>query len=137
MNSIFNGLFIKTLKGVPGHSFLDIDKIDVSLIRDIHYRKRLFRILNFNKPYTLTIEYSLPQNTLSPIPILNLNGTVGSFIFINSTEYERLITKRYATEEEVKSEINEIKELQNKIEKLKENLKKDLLEKLINDKKLV
>lgn len=137
-----SNIFTKILKTIPNYSG---NKIDTDFIKDVYYKKRLFRIFEFDKPYTLYIKYYCPKKVLKPLPISamsSLSGMTGNVILNESIEYEHLISKRYATKEailfdikeirKIQSEIEECKKLQGEIEEYKECLKHKILEKFIN-----
>ena len=96
-----------TLKGVNGWSALDISKIDIAKIIKISYHKRSFCIFDADHPYTLRIEYHNPRESLKIVPVYGPKGHYSSTI-IPIVELTSDITKRYKTEEDVKSEIGEI-----------------------------
>lgn len=125
---MFTGIFFKTLRGSNGWSRAKLSTVDVTLIKDVDYHKRLFMFFDRNKPYALTIKYHTPIDMVTLIPII---GTRGVFIVVTqSVKLNRNITKRYETEEEVKSEIREIDELQRQVEEIKENHRRELLNKI-------
>jgi hypothetical protein len=96
-----------TLRGIKGWSDLNIRKIDVMKVVDITHRKRLFCIFNQGHPWSLTIEYDEPVEIL--VPIFMAGNLIGYMPSEESTQY---ITKRYRTERDVLTEINEIKRKQ-------------------------
>lgn len=116
IRNMFEGIFFKTLKGSNGWSSLKLNKLDVTLIKDVHYHKRLFRIFDRNKPYTLTIKYTLSIHSQNP------RDTI--------MQFDHVITKRYETEEGVHDEILDILDLQKQIKGLKEIHRHELLAKL-------
>lgn len=77
------------LNGVAGWSIgSGVKKIDASKVKNMTYRKRLFRVFNRDKPFSLEIEYYF-GNKLMPFNYYT-------------------ITKRYSSEMEVQREIRTI-----------------------------
>ena len=91
------GLIFHTLKGINGWSRLQINKLDVYKIIKYKYEKREFTIFDHEYPYTLSINY------YDPIQTLGVTFTFGiPFIPVllpNYVKIEHIITKRYKTEE--------------------------------------
>lgn len=91
------------LNGSPGWSRVAISNIDITKITNISYRKRLFRIFDRDKLYSLEIEYQdFPYN----FPIFD------KYRYTSLSEYmtdRHMITKRYAFEHNVKHDFHEIK----------------------------
>jgi len=109
MNNRLRGAFYQnlknpvyhTLKGFPGWSALNLQKIDLTRLVDMSYCKRSFMIMDRDLPYTLYIRYENPKTPYLIVPM------IGS-VFVET------ISKRYKTEDDVKSEILEILEITDK-----------------------
>ena len=106
------GIVFHTLRGSPGWSSMNIERIDVSRVSRIGYQERLFTIFDKDKPNTLNIEYYFPETQITVNPVM---GGKGGFAVSNTTILNHPITKRYETEEMV---LEEIWMIQNKIRKL-------------------
>jgi hypothetical protein len=121
------GLIFHTLKGKLGWSHLKIIHIDVYKIIEINYHKRLFCIFNKDHPYTLTIEYDEPKESIGFNYGINSNGGTTTMITreVNLTQQ---ITKRYKTEMDVKNEMEEIKKKQQRIKLLKQTFVNQMIE---------
>lgn len=107
------------LKGVNGWSSCNLQKIDVSFVNEISYRKRLFSFLQKEYPYSLTIEYNIPREYITVSPIF---GGKGGFTINKQVDLTQLITKRYKTENQCMEEISKIKQKQEQIKKFNEYL---------------
>ena len=104
------GFIFQTLKGSEGLSKCPISRLDVSRIQKIQYRKRLFRIFDRDKPFTLQVEYFSPHNVRKINPTIMFLGSGGIGASLGSeVENTEIITKRYSTEKDVKKEISQYK----------------------------
>jgi len=106
------GVLFHTLKGSPGWSDLAIKNIDIARVISVSHNKRLFKIFDRDKPYTLDIEYYLPSVRSGVAPSF---GRHVSITVYSEPVVEHNITKRYETKELV---LKEIKDINNKIKKL-------------------
>ena len=100
------GILKHTLRGLNGWSLLCIKEIDVMKVVEIAHRRRLFCIFDREYPWTLTIEYNEPTESIEPV------YTTGGAGFTISVELTQSITKRYQTERQVLTEISQIKRKQ-------------------------
>lgn len=105
------GLLYHTLKGSNGWSTLAISTIDVAKVLKMTCHKRLFMICDRDLPYTLTIRYDEPKETIGFAPTTR----PGVITVYNETQLEQTITKRYKTEQELLDEVTEIKKKQQQI----------------------
>jgi len=108
----FAGVLFHTLKGTPGWSRLSIKNIDIARVLSISHSKRLFKIFDRDKPYTLEIKYYLPSVQTGVAPSFGRNV---SFTVYSEPILEHNITKRYETEQTV---LKEVEDINNKIKKL-------------------
>jgi hypothetical protein len=97
---MFRNLIFHTLKGKNGLSLLDLKRIDVSRVKDMTCRERVFCIMDKEYPFVLTIEYA--YNFFDRRE--NVRFYEEDFSDLNN----ETITKRYKTEDEVNQEISEI-----------------------------
>lgn len=117
---MIEGVFFHTLKGINGLSYLNISCIDISKIKSMTYRRRLFCIFEKDYPFTLEIIYKEPKTEIRINPVLAGNN-VGAGLH-QYTSFTQIITKRYKCENDVFDEIKEIKRkeelMKNKINEL-------------------
>lgn len=119
---IANVLFHR-LKGAKGWSMYSPENtLDVANIVNIHVNKRLFSIFDRDKPYTLWISYYNPEEEISPMFGIGINGypTVGVY---SKTKLYHDITARYSTKEEAENDMKDIMAKQEKLEKIQEQLR--------------
>lgn len=128
------GILFHTLKGSKGWSTCDIVKVDVARITKMEYDRRLFCLLDMDKPFTLQLTYYLPQVESRVAPVWNFGHSMGA-AFVNETTLERLITKRYGSEDEVKQEILEIERKMEKVDRVCRKLAAAGDNRLINDER--
>lgn len=114
------GILFHTLKGKPGWGRLALEEIDVCKIQNMTYFKRLFCIFDRDHPYTLSIVYNQPFETIQLINGINSNGGVTTTL-VNKVVLTQQITRRYQTEESARKEIEDI---QQKIRKMNDYKKK-------------
>ena len=105
LNKMFRGVFMKTLKGSAGLYRYDISRIDVAFVGETYCCKRLFMIFDQDYPFLLKIPYF-------------------------ESGHFAIITRRYATKQEVDAEVQEINEMKMQIHKLQEMRKKEYLSRL-------
>lgn len=108
MMNLLKGVVFHNLKGAPGWFGKVFTKIDVARVCTAEKHKRLFCILDRDKPYKLKISY---------------------YDQVNGSALINTITKRYATVAEVDDEIDQI---QTKISKLDMHVK-TMCDAIIND----
>src|SRR5689334_18355327 len=106
----FQSLIFHELKGIPGWSGVNKKIIDVAMVKEINFRKRLFRLIDREYPYTLNILYYDPHFGTSVFT------TGGRRVNVSEAFCESYITRRLKSEHECLSEFNEIIEKQNKLE---------------------
>jgi len=106
------GVLFHNLKGSPGWSDLAIKNIDIARVLSVSHSKRLFKIFDRDKPYTLEIKYYLPGSQTGIAPSFGRGTSVTVY---NEPITEQIITKRYETRQMV---LKEIQDINNKIEKL-------------------
>lgn len=107
-----NSNIFHVLKGIPSWSILNINKIDVTKVKDIYYTSRIIKIFDKEYNYTLTIEYKESKKVLRSYPLMVPGGAIP--MFRTDTKKTQFITKRYKTEIECKNEIEEIRSKQMK-----------------------
>ena len=115
---MIHNLLFHTLKSIKAWSDLSLVKIDVAIVLDISYNKRLFMIWDRSYPYTLYIKYAEPKEYIGTYPVIGTNGTT----IIHNVTLTQVITKRYRSEKEVQEEIDQIAQKQNKLNDLVKSL---------------
>ncbi len=103
---MLEGILLHTLKGIPG------GVIDISKVIKSGWCKRVFCILQRDRPYKLWIEYNEPIMTLQAKPIYTTNGGVGIATFSSYTPTKTL-EYRYKSEKDVIEDLIEIHKKQN------------------------
>lgn len=108
-----------TLKNFVNRGINFPNPIDVRKVIDITHRKRMFCIFDPDYLWIMNIEYDNPINTVSVLPVISANGSVGVAL---AREYEpsSIITLRYKSLLEIENEKSEIKRLQEIIKKYDE-----------------
>ena len=107
---MLEGIVYHTLKGVPGLSSLSLNVIDVAKVLEMSWHKRAFCIQQREFPFTLHMTYKHGKTYLTPAPVFTANG----FGTALQTAYSptQPLTRRYATEEDIKQEIEMIEKKQ-------------------------
>ena len=123
MNRPF-GILFHRLKGSKGWSDLSLSRIDIARVVTCNYDKRLFKLFNRDKPYTLEIKYYLPETSISVAPVFSGRGGVAVY---NETTLIQTITKRYESEDQVKNEISTINKKLEALDDYNEKLREKLL----------
>ena len=128
-----NALSKKKMRGLIFHEIKaafgwgsEINKLDVSCINYYHTHYRLFKIMQRDLPYTLTINYHQPEEHVVINPVIGGNGfSINKYTSLNKT-----ITFRYPTEELVEAEVNVIESKRQVLEQIRRELKTKCLKKL-------
>src|SRR5436189_210952 len=113
---MFQGIFSYKLTGRRGWSSCSLEEVDPALIIGANVRKRLFMIFDRECPYTLTLKYAKPKQSLN----LNIGITSdGKMVYTPTvrTDFYQIITKRYQTRDDAQKDIEEI----NKYQKMLKN----------------
>lgn len=119
----FAGIMFHNLKGVTGWSHCNERRLDVALVKDIKYHKRVFKIFDRTHPYCLFLRYNLPRPDTELRPVFIGNGM--GFIPEDTVVPTQLITTRLTSEQECIDEINIIKTKQQALDALSVKLKKN------------
>lgn len=114
------GVLFHTLKGKNGWSHLSLSKIDVARVVNVRWTERLWKIFDKDCPYTLNIEYYLPQTKTSIAPTFG-SGRTGYTVY-NETVLNHSITKRYKTKEDVEREIAELERKMKKLDRYQQQI---------------
>ena len=124
------GLIFHTLKGIRGWSSLNISTIDVHKVINIEHKKRLFCLFDRQYPYSLEIVYNEPTEIPAVAPVFNPRSHAGvGHVVLHNTYLTQTITKRYATEKEVQTEIAEIEAKQEKLNLIHQRIVAEIKEK--------
>jgi hypothetical protein len=126
MASRLPGVMFHNLKGIRGWSICEERNLDVSLIKFISYRKRLFMLFDTKYPYTITVDYKLPRQriTFNPVITANHQGYSGGVSMSERTELSQLITTRLESEQECVDELIAISHKQKALDLLALKLQK-------------
>ena len=103
---MITNLIFHNLKGISGYSWLKLSKIDIGLVLNVHYKKRLFTILDREYPWTLIIDYNYDKEFYRKRKYSH--GYYTGTALIKETDLTQAITRRYKSEQEVKDEIEQI-----------------------------
>jgi hypothetical protein len=122
------GILFHKLKGTRGWSSFFTQDIDVANIERISYRKRLFKIFDRDRDYTIWITYRQMRNSVSIAPTITGNGNKG-ITLVDTVKVSHLLTLRYVNEEDAIKEINEIQQKRDRLKKYDDeryhNIRKD------------
>ena len=131
---MFKNIKFHTLGGIRGWSSFQPSVVDVAKISQIYYSKRLFKIFNPEYKYSLEIIYKERYEKGKISPTITTRGI--GVTFVSETHYEKLITRRFKTEEDIFSELSKIKNLQGEcsVEKLMKKIERLEREKIDDNK---
>lgn len=115
------GVVFHYLAGKNGWSTCRARCLDVSLIKNIDHRKRLFRILDRDCPYSLEVIYALPKVIESSGLVLTAEMDLG--VGLNeSVQLEQSITVRLHSKKACLDEISIISQKQESLRQLQVQL---------------
>lgn len=110
------GILYHKLKGTHGWSSFFTQEIDVANVEKISFRKRLFKIFDRDRDYTIWITYRKLMNSTSISPTINEKGKYG-VTFVDTVKATHLLSLRYLNEEDAIEEINEIQRKRDRLKK--------------------
>lgn len=119
------GVIWHTLGGSSGWAGVDHWKLDVGRIVSTGVRKRVWCFFDRDLPWSLDIYYYQPEQSLTVLPALNFRSGPG-VAFGWRTDLEKLVTRRFASEKEIKDEISKIVQKQKDLDTLAHNLRESL-----------
>jgi len=102
-----------------------INKFDVARIVDMCYYKRLFRIFNRDKKYTLCIKYENPRTETDIVPVFTSRGL--GVAVTESAKLTSVATFR-CSEEEAVDTIEKIDAKLERLDRMQQRIKKTFME---------
>lgn len=103
----------------------EIRNLDLAKIINVSYRRRLFCLLQQDRPYTLCIDYKHKTTSTGVAPVIVAGGRAG-MSFYEKTDNEIVITCR-GTLDEITSEHNEIMKKMKRLDIVSEHMRQQAL----------